>query len=245
MPSKCVIITGASRGIGRACALHFARLGGWRIVITAAASREALEALAAELRTFPDTDCLAVIADAADEASIRALYAETDRAFGAPDVLISNAGCDWVGLLQDMPLIAWERLMAVNVTGAFLCIREAIPRMLKKGSGSILLMSSVYGQAGAACEAAYAASKGAINALTRSLSQELSGSGIKVNALAPGAVDTAMNGYLSDDDRLALAEDIPAGRLCTPEEVAALAYDITCCHPYLTGQIITLDGGWT
>ena len=182
MPSKCVIITGASRGIGRACALHFARLGGWRIVITAAASREALEALAAELRTFPDTDSLAVIADAADEASIRALYAETDRAFGAPDVLISNAGCDWVGLLQDMPLIAWERLMAVNVTGAFLCIREAIPRMLKKGSGSILLMSSVYGQTGAACEAAYAASKGAINALTRSLSQELSGSGIVASA---------------------------------------------------------------
>ena len=245
MPSKCVIITGASRGIGRACALHFARLGGWRIVITAAASREALEALAAELRTFPDTDSLAVIADAADEASIRALYAETDRAFGAPDVLISNAGCDWVGLLQDMPLIAWERLMAVNVTGAFLCIREAIPRMLKKGSGSILLMSSVYGQTGAACEAAYAASKGAINALTRSLSQELSGSGIKVNTLAPGAVDTAMNSYLSAEDKLALMESIPAGRLCTPEEVAALAYDIACCHPYLTGQILTLDGGWT
>lgn len=134
--------------------------------------------------------------------------------------------------------------MRTNVTSAFLCARAAIPYMLRRKSGSIINVSSVWGCVGASCEAAYSASKGAVNALTRALAKELAPSGIAVNAVACGAVDTDMNACFSPEERQEIAEEIPAGRFALPSEAADLIYTLAERPSYLTGQIIRLDGGW-
>ena len=261
---KHIFITGASRGIGRETARAFARLAKVpgvqskdsvlpaeafaekekiALSLTGFRSPKALAELQAELEAS-GIPTLRFVGDISEETFVKNCFEEAQNRFGPVDVLVNNAGIDWYGLLQDMTVAEWDRLMAVNLRAAFLTCREAIPQMLTRHGGSIVNVSSIWGQAGAACEAAYAATKGGINALTRSLAKELGPSGIRVNAAAFGMIDTKMNDIFTDGEKAAIAEEIPLGRSASPAEAAALLVDLALSHPYLTGQIITLDGGW-
>ena len=234
-----VIVTGASRGIGKAVALAFASAGD-AVTICSHASEGALFAAAEDMRAAGAASVTALTGDVADPAFCRQL---ADAAAPA-DILIHSAGMAHYGLLQDMTDEEWDRLMAVNLSSAFYLSRAVIPGMVRAGHGKILFISSVWGIAGASCEAAYSASKGGLNALAKSLGKELAPANIQVNALALGVIDTAMNGHLDAAERAALAEQIPAGRFGTPEEAAALALQLCTGNDYLTGQVITLDGGF-
>ncbi len=160
------------------------------------------------------------------------------------DILINNAGISHVGLLQDMPDEKWERIIATNLSSVHYCCKAAIPGMLAAGGGRIINISSVWGNVGASCEVAYSATKGGVNAYTKALARELAPSHIAVNAIACGCIDTDMNKIFSSDERAALCEEIPAGRFADPDEVAKLVKAVAEQSDYLTGQIITLDGGW-
>ena len=241
-PKKTVLITGASRGIGRAIALKFAREG-WQTAITCIHNREKLEGVQKEILAL-GSPCLAHVGDMGDLADCRRLFGQLQETFGPLDVLVNNAGISRVGLFTELSLKEWEHVMRTNSTSVFLCTRQALPYMLKQKSGSIINISSVWGCVGASCETAYSASKGAVNALTMALAKELAPSGIAVNAIACGAMDTDMNACFSREERAAIAEEIPAGRFGTPKEVADLTFSLACQTSYLTGQIIRLDGGW-
>jgi 3-oxoacyl-[acyl-carrier protein] reductase len=241
---KTVLITGASRGIGRAIAEKFASEGGWNLVLTCSSSPDALEALYAEIRSG-GTDCFISAGDISDEACVARLFSDVKKTFGGLDVLINNAGIDLFSVLQDTSLDEWNRVMSVNLTGPFLTCRAAVPLMLENKSGSILNISSVFGKTGGACESAYSASKGGLNAFTAALAKELAPSGIRVNALVLGAIDTEMNARLSPEERDSLEEEIPLGRMGTPQEAAELAFDIAVHATYMTGGLVPLDGGWS
>ncbi|MDO4614105.1 MAG: SDR family oxidoreductase [Lachnospiraceae bacterium] len=242
---KTAVITGASRGIGRAAALRFAEAEPMNLMLNCGSSPDALDQVVQTIAQTTSSHALAYVGDVSDEAAVREMFEETEQSFGVPDVLICNAGIDWAGLLQDMTSEEWDRVLSVNLKSAFLSMKYAIPLMLKKHSGSIVLVSSVWGSSGGACEAAYSASKGGLNALARAMSRELAPSGIRVNAVSFGAIDTVMNDRLSREEKSALIEEIPLGRMGTPEEAADFIYDTAFHHPYMTGQILTMDGGWT
>lgn len=237
---RTVLITGASRGIGRATAEAFAREG-CSLILTCRQSTEALEQLAASLRMRYSVFCRTVRADMGCEADVQALFSRIDTL----DVLVNNAGIAHIGLLTDMTSAQWHRIMSVNLDSCFYTCRAAVPLMLQKHSGKIINISSVWGAQGASMEVAYSASKGGVNAFTRALAKELAPSNIQVNAIACGVIDTRMNACFTAEERRELADEIPAGRFGTPEEVASLALQLTTGNDYLTGQIITLDGGWS
>lgn len=241
---KTVLITGSSRGIGRAAAIRFAQEGNWNIVINCSHSVDMLSQTKKELERFPSCYVLESVGDVSSEAYVKELYQEVEAKFQGIDVLINNAGIDYFGLLQDMTVSDWDRIMAVNVRGVFLNTKYAIPLMLKKHSGSIVNISSVWGTHGGSCEAAYSASKGAVIAFSKAMAQELAPSRIRVNALAFGAIDTSMNDRLTPEEKQDLADEIPLGRMGTPKEAADLIYGTATQYPYLTGQVITMDGGW-
>lgn len=242
--NQTVLITGSSRGIGKAAALRFAEEGNWNIVINCSRSVRELEEVEKELGDFSSCRVLSSIGDVSSEDYVRSLYEKIDASFGGIDVLVNNAGIDYFGLLQDMKSEDWDRVMNVNVKGVFLNTKYAIPLMLKKHSGSIVNISSVWGTHGGSCEAAYSASKGAVIAFSKAMAGELAPSRIRVNALAFGAIDTSMNDRLTSEEKASLSEEIPLGRMGTPKEAAELIYGTAVRHPYLTGQVITMDGGW-
>lgn len=239
-----VLITGASRGIGRAIATLFAKEG-YQLVITCSKSEDTLHLLADELRSNYSADVLTSIGDIGDYQYVSLLFKEISTRFGGIDILINNAGISYVGLLTDMSLEEWNQMINTNLTSVFSTCKHAIPYMLQKQTGKIINISSVWGNVGASCEVAYSATKGGMNTFTKALAKELAPSNIQVNAIACGCIDTQMNACFSEDEKAALADEIPAGRFGKPEEVAALVLDLTSKHSYLTGQIITLDGGWT
>lgn len=243
MKQHTALITGASRGIGAAIAEKFAAEG-WNLALTCIHSKEKLETLADKLHTSYGVTCLTFTGDMGYEADVQNCFWQITERFGGVDALINNAGISRVGLFSDLSLEAWEHIMRTNSTSVFLCTRQALPHMLKQKSGSIINISSVWGCVGASCETAYSASKGAVNALTMALAKELAPSHIAVNAIACGVIDTDMNACFTEEERSDLAGEIPAGRFGQPEEAAELAFSLACQTPYLTGQIIRLDGGW-
>ena len=243
MKSKCAMITGASRGIGAAIAEKFAE-NGWNLVMTCIRSRERLEELARRLHTSYGVTCLTYLGDMGVEQDVQACFQKIETAFGGLNVLVNNAGISRVGLLDPLSLEDWELIMRTNVTSAFLCTKHALPFMVQQKSGCIINISSVWGCVGASCEVAYSASKGALNAFTMALAKELAPSKITVNGVACGAFDTDMNSCFSIEEKAAIADEIPAGRFGTPREVAEFVYSLAHQSPYLTGQIIKLDGGW-
>ncbi|MDD6505126.1 MAG: SDR family oxidoreductase, partial [Lachnospiraceae bacterium] len=164
--------------------------------------------------------------------------------FETIDVLINNAGISHIGLLADMEIEEWNRIVSVNLTASFSTCKQVIPAMVSRRRGKIINISSVWGNVGASCEVAYSACKGGINSFTRALGKELAPSNIQVNAIACGVIDTAMNACFDDEARAALTEEIPSCRFGKAEEVAHLAMQIATGNEYLTGQIISLDGGW-
>ncbi len=240
---KTVLITGASRGIGRAIAVAFAGAG-YRLVITCSNSREELLSLKQELKTQFHVDVLPSIGDVSSYSYMQQLFSEITERFGGVDVLINNAGISHIGLLSDMTIGDWNRIVSTNLTSVFSSCKLAIPYMVHQKAGKIINISSVWGIAGASCEVAYSACKGGVNAFAKALAKELAPSNIQVNAIACGVIDTQMNACFSEEERKALTEEIPAGRFGLPEEVAALALQLAAGNDYLTGQIITLDGGW-
>lgn len=236
---KTALITGASRGIGRATAEAFASAG-FSLVLTCHSSMKELEALAACLRSQYGIPCRTVQADIGEPSDVTRLFKEIDNL----DILVNNAGIAHIGLLTDMSPEQWKRLMAVNLDACFYTCRAAIPLMLQKHSGRIINVSSVWGAQGASMEVAYSASKGGVNAFTKALAKELAPSNIQVNAIACGVIDTAMNNCFSQSDLEELRAEIPADRLGSPEEAAQLILQIAQAPDYMTGQIITMDGGW-
>lgn len=241
---KTVLITGASRGIGRAIAQKFAQ-NHFGLILNCRRSVDELESFARELRKTCGAEVLTCIGDVADHAFVEQMVLDGQAHFGAIDVLVNNAGISHIGLLTDMTREEWEHLMAVNVSSVFSSCKCVIPEMIRRKAGHIINISSVWGSAGASCEVAYSASKGAVNAFTKGLAKELAPCGIPVNAIACGVIDTDMNVCLNREERLALEAEIPVGRYGTPDEVADLTYFLAGCSPYLTGQILTLDGGWS
>ena len=239
-----VLITGASRGIGQAIAIAFANAG-YQLVITCSKTEEALLSLAESLKAQYSANVLTSVGDIADYYYVNKLFQDIYNHFGSVDVLVNNAGISYVGLLTDMSIDDWNRIVNTNLTSIFSTCKHAIPDMLRKQSGKIINISSVWGKVGASCETAYSACKGGVNTFTKALAKELAPSNIQVNAIACGCIDTQMNACFSDEERQALAEEIPVGRFGTPKEVADLVLDLATGHSYLTGQIITLDGGWT
>lgn len=240
--NKTVLITGSSRGIGRAIALKFARKG-YQIVLNCARSTEAMEKTRDEVLDL-GAPCLAVQADVGKPEECVRLFKAIGETFGNVDILVNNAGISRIGLLQDMSFEEWNLLISSNLSSVFHCCKLAIPGMVAAQNGRIINISSVWGVCGASCEAAYSASKGGVNGLTRALAKELAPSHIAVNAIACGAIDTEMNQFLNPEERDMLLDEIPAGRMGSPDEVAQLAVSLAESPVYLTGQIIQLDGGW-
>ena len=251
-PSRPVcLITGASRGIGRAIAKAFAQAG-YDLVLTCSKTLPELEAFARELEASCQTEvasscefhgihCQTFQVDAGDPAQVEALFQNIPRL----DVLVNNAGISYVGLLHEMSPEEWRKVLSTNLDSCFYTCKFSIPLMLQNHTGRIINISSVWGNVGASTEVAYSASKGGINAFTKSLAKELAPSNIQVNAIACGLIDTAMNACFSAEDMENVIAEIPADRIGTPEEVAALALQLANAPAYLTGQIITMDGGWT
>lgn len=236
---KTALITGASRGIGLAAAECFAAAG-YDLILTCSSSMDALNEAAFRLRGKNGVRCLAIQADMGREEDVLRLFQSIDDLH----VLVNNAGIAHIGLLTHMTAGEWHRVMAVNLDSCFYTCRSAIPLMLRNHQGKIINVSSVWGAQGASMEVAYSASKGGMNAFTRALAKELAPSGIQVNAIACGVIDTAMNDCLTREDRDALIAEIPADRLGLPEEAAKLILQTAQAPEYMTGQIITLDGGW-
>lgn len=238
------LITGASRGIGEAIARYFAKQG-HSLVITCSKSQDALLALKKELESTYHISVLASVGNIGDYTYVQQLFEEIKNEFGGVDILVNNAGISHIGLLTDMSMAEWQNLIDINLSSAFYTSKLAIPHMLSKHAGKIINISSVWGNVGASCEVAYSASKGGLNSFTKALAKELAPSNIQVNAIACGCIDTQMNQCFSEEERQDLVNEIPAGRFGTPEEVAALVYSLANEHNYLTGQILTLDGGWS
>ena len=225
------LVTGASRGIGKAIAEALAEAG-YHLILTCSHTLPDLQEVAACLEEKYGITCTAMAADASEPAAIEKVFASLDHL----DVLVNNAGISYIGLLTDMSVEEWQHVLNTS--------RLAVPLMLLKHSGRIINISSVWGNVGASMEVAYSASKGGVNSFTKALAKELAPSNIQVNAISCGVIDTAMNHCFSPEEMNALREEIPADRLGQPEEVAKLVLQLIQAPTYLTGQILTLDGGW-
>lgn len=233
------LVTGASRGIGKAVAEAFAKAG-YDLVLTCVSSILIMEEYGNYLEKEYGIRCKCFQTDMGDYGQVQKLFALA----GQVDVLVNNAGIAYIGLLSDMEAEDWRRVMSTNLDACFYTCKLAVPGMVRRQTGKIINISSVWGSQGASMEVAYSASKGAVNAFTKALAKELAPSNIQVNAVACGVIDTDMNGCLSLEDKAALKEEIPADRIGTPEEVARLVVQVAQSPSYMTGQIITIDGGW-
>lgn len=243
MSSKNVFITGASRGIGRSTAILFAEKG-WQVFLNCRNSIDDLTRVREYITEHYGTPCRILPGDVGDPAQVDRIFAEISGCCGALDLLVNNAGIAHIGLLMDMTNEEWDRVIRTNLSSVFYCCRAAIPSMVARHSGRIVNVSSMWGSAGASCEAAYSASKSGVNGLTRALAKELAPSNIQVNAASFGVIDTDMNRQLSPEERTALAEEIPMGRFGSAEEAARIIYNIATAPSYMTGQIIRMDGGY-
>lgn len=239
---RCVLITGASGAIGAAIAEAFARQGD-AVVLGYHTAGEAAQGLCARIEGQGGR-ALCARADVRQEAEVEAIFAAAEAAFGPVQVLVNNAGITQQKLFCSLSAAEWDDMMAVHVRGAFLCSRRALPAMIRQKSGCILNIASMWGQVGASCESHYAAAKAALIGLTKSLALEEGPSGVRVNCIAPGAIDAGMSAGLSAEDKAALCGDIPLGYLGGPEDVAAAAAFLASdAARYITGQVLGVNGG--
>lgn len=239
---KYALITGGSRGIGAATARLFAQRG-WGVAVGYDRSEFQAQALVRELSVL-NIPALAVRADVADPRQVELMVDNVLDKFCQLDILVCSAGISHVGLISQIDEDQWRRLFAVNVDGVHHCCRAVLPQLLAQKSGSIVTVSSMWGQVGASCEAAYSAAKGAVIAYTKALAKELGPSNIRVNCVAPGVIDTEMNAHLRPEDLTALAEETPLGRIGTPgEAAAAIAFLASDEASFLTGQVLSPNGG--
>ncbi|MDO5545904.1 MAG: SDR family oxidoreductase [Eubacteriales bacterium] len=226
-----VVVTGGSRGIGAAIVARYAARGD-RVYFLYEKNHEAAKAVAEK------TGAAAICCDVADGEAVKAAFLKIPEV----DILVCNAGVCWYGLLTDMPEDQWDRIFDVNVKGIYNCVKAAMPALLRKHSGSIVTMSSMWGQVGASCEAAYSATKGAVIALTKALAKELGPSGIRVNCVAPGVILTDMCADVAPEVLEELAQEASLERNGTPEDVAK-AVEALADAEFVTGQVLGVSGG--
>lgn len=243
MKRKTVLITGASRGIGAAAAAAFAKEG-YDLVLNCIHSIERLENFALNLEEEYGIRALCCYGDVGNFDFVCQMFLQAEEFCRGIDILINNAGISYIGLLSDMSYEDWERVLHINLTSLFSCCKCAIPYMLSKKAGKIINISSDWGIYGASCETAYSAAKGGMNSFTKALAKELAPSNIQVNAVACGVIDTEMNAAFDRAERKALEEEIPAGYFAKPKEVAEFLCQLAVAPAYLTGQIISFNGGW-
>ena len=227
-----IVITGGSRGIGAAAVELFAGKG-HRVFFLYEKNHNAAQAVAAK------TGATAICCDVADSQAVAAAF----RTIGDVDVLICNAGIVHYGLMSMMEESQWDRIFDVNVKGIYNCVNAAMPAFLQKHAGCIITVSSMWGQVGASCEAAYSATKGAVIALTKALAKELGPSGIRVNCVAPGVIETDMCANVDPEILAQMAEESPVGRNGTPIDVAK-AMEYLAEATFITGQILPVNGGY-
>ena len=240
---KSALITGSSRGIGRAVARELAHQG-WAVGINYLTRRDKAQELVEEL-TGEGCQAAAFQADVADGAAVEEMVRRLTQTFGPVELVVNNAGVAGQSLFQDISDEMWNRYLAVNLGGARNTIKAVLPHMISEKRGCIVNISSIWGQRGASCEVAYACTKAAIIALTRSLAMELAPSGIRVNCVAPGVINTDMVQVLGQDTLDDLTRETPLGRLGTPEDIAAAAAFLASERAgFITGQVLTADGGF-
>lgn len=241
--SKTVVITGASKGIGAATAILFARKG-YNVVLNYNRSYQSVKLLTSSL-TGQGFSVLSVKADVANKLETDFLISETISRFGSVDILINNAGISISGTINDMDLYDSDRIFDVNLKGVYNCCKSVVNHMISQKSGKIINISSIWGQVGASCEVAYSASKAGVIGLTKALAKELAPSDITVNAIAPGIIDTSMNAGLTVEEMEEFVSRVPLGRIGTPDEIAAAALFLASDDAdYITGQILGVNGGY-
>ena len=236
---KNVLITGASRGIGRAIAFSFAALG-YDLYLTCKSNISLLEKLKKELEDTYRISCKVYQCDCGDYSQVRQLFTMLPPL----TVLINNAGISYIGLLTDMEPEDWQQVINTNLSSLFYTCKFAVPSMVSGKQGRIINISSVWGEHGSSMEVAYSASKGGVNAFTKALAKELGPSNITVNAISCGLIDTDMNQDFTREELDSIISDIPCDRMGSTKEVAELCLMLADSPSYLTGQIITIDGGW-
>ena len=240
---KVALVTGSSRGIGRAVAKKLAQEG-YAVCINYREREDMAKSLLAELAAL-NCEAIAVKADVSVRAEVNAMVQRCERELGAVTLLVNNAGVAGQALFQDITDELWDRYFSVNLNGARNTIQAVLPHMLHEKSGCILNISSIWGQHGASCEVTYSCTKHALIGLTRSLAMELAPSGIRVNCVAPGVIDTDMVKVLGEETLRDLAQQTPLGRLGTPEDIAeAAAFLASDRASFITGQVLTADGGF-
>ena len=236
-------ISGASRGIGRAAALKLASLG-YDLALNYHTNYEAAQNVQHEAQKY-GVKVLLLAGDIADENNVREMFRKIGETFGGADVVVNNASFAEQLMFQDITYEKWRRMFAVTVDGAFFTVQNALPHMLHDKRGRIINISSMWGEVGASCEVHYSAAKGALIAMTKALAKELGPSGITVNCITPGVIDTDMNAYLSAEDLAELCEETPLGRLGSPDDIAeTVAFLASAEAGFITGQIIGVNGGF-
>ncbi len=241
---KTVLVTGASGGIGKAICLEFAKTG-YNVALCYNKSENEAKSLENEIANF-NKNVMSIKCDLADETQIKNMIKAVNERFGGVDILVNNAGFSSIKMLCDVSENEWDKTFDVNVKSAFMCINEVSPYMVHNKWGRIINIASVWAHMGSACEAHYCASKSALLGLTKALSKEFALSGITVNCVSPGLIDTKMNAHLTDEEMSQVLSEIPMGRIGKPEDVAnAVLFLAHEKSSYITGQTICVDGGWT
>ncbi|MFC7372237.1 elongation factor P 5-aminopentanone reductase [Fictibacillus iocasae] len=239
--TSTALITGSSGGIGKAIAIKLAPSYKTLFLHYCSSKDQAVE-LAEELTRTTGTACIPVYADLSSSTGIEELISQTGRSI---DALILNSGSSHYGLFQDMKEDEFHKMLALNLTSPMLLTKQFIPYMLSQKRGTVIAISSVWGENGASCEAVYSAAKGGMNTFIRSIAKELGPNGIRANAVAPGAVDTAMMLDFTEEDITELKDSIPAGRLGRPEEIADAVHFLSGeSSSYINGHILAVNGAW-
>lgn len=239
---KTAIITGASTGIGAQTAIALAKEHYDLLLCGGSSANELAETK--KICLTHSTRCLTLLGDIGSSDTAGKITETAIREFGHIDVLINNAGISHIGLVTDVSDDEWFQILNTNLSSAFFLCRQVLPHMIHEKMGKIINVSSIWGNSGASCEAAYSASKGGLNALTKALAKELAPSGISVNAIACGLIDTKMNDCFSKNEIRKICDEIPIGRMASAEETAAFIALLLKAPAYLTGQVIGFDGGW-
>lgn len=241
--NKVALITGASKGIGAATAIMFAQ-NGYDVIINYCSSAKSAILLEKSLKEN-GFSALSYMADVSKSNDVKRMVNDVIERYGKIDVLINNAGVAQQKLFTDITDEDWERMVSINLTGTFNCCRAVIPHMVSRKSGSIINTSSIWGMTGASCEVHYSAVKAGIIGMTKALAKELGPSGIRVNCVAPGVINTRMNANLSVSDLEGLADETPLGRLGTTNEVASTSLFLASnAAEFITGQVISPNGGF-
>lgn len=242
LDGKCALVTGASRGIGRAVALKLASEGA-KVALNFAGNESAAEAVRQEIEAAGG-EAILVKADVANEAAVQDMVQKTADAFGRIDILVNNAGITRDGLLARMKEEDWDAVLSTNLKGVFLTTKAATKLMMKQRAGRIVNMASVVGVTGNAGQANYSAAKAGVIGFTKTIAKELASRGITANAVAPGFIDTDMTSGLPDKAKEAALSGIPLGRMGTPEDIAAaVLFLVSDQASYITGQVLNVDGG--